>query len=99
MFGQVGFSAFWVEICGLAKDGEEGCETAEPVVVEMVDGAPGRPAMMDGCPEMQRAGFYLRNAADVDLRGVAVRGVQGDWLDADDSVQLTAPVDTNALQQ
>lgn len=54
----------------------------------MVDGAPGRPAMMDGCPEMQRAGFYLRNAADVDLRGVAVRGVQGDWLDADDSVRL-----------
>ena len=69
------------------------------VVVEMVDGAPGRPAMMDGCPEMQRAGFYLRNAADVDLRGVAVRGVQGDWLDADDSVQLTASADTNSLQQ
>ena len=72
---------------GLAEMPVEGVKM-QNVVVEMVDGAPGRPAMMDGCPEMQRAGFYLRNAADVDLRGVAVRGVQGDWLDADDSVRL-----------
>ena len=32
MFGQVGISAVWVEICGLAKDGEKGYETVEPVV-------------------------------------------------------------------
>lgn len=83
---------------GLAEMPVEGVKM-QNVVVEMVDGAPGRPAMMDGCPEMQRAGFYLRNAADVDLRGVAVRGVQGDWLDADDSVQLTASADANSLQQ
>ena len=83
---------------GLAEMPVEGVKM-QNVVVEMVDGAPGRPAMMDGCPEMQRAGFYLRNAADVDLRGVAVRGVQGDWLDADDSVQLTASAGTNSLQQ
>ena len=80
---------------GLAEMPVEGVKM-QNVVVEMVDGAPGRPAMMDGCPEMQRAGFYLRNAADVDLRGVAVRGVQGDWLDADDSVQLTASADANS---
>ena len=54
---------------GLAEMPVEGVKM-QNVVVEMVDGAPGRPAMMDGCPEMQRAGFYLRNAADVDLRGV-----------------------------
>jgi len=35
---------------------------------------------------MKGAGFFLRNAKNVDLRGVKVRGVQGQWLDIDDSV-------------
>ena len=60
----------------------------QDVVVEMTDGPSGRPAMMEGCPDMQRAGFFLRNATDVDLRGVRVLGINGDWLDIDDSVQL-----------
>ena len=72
---------------GLAEMPVEGV-TMQDVIVEMVDGPAGRPAMMDGCPEMRRAGFFLRNASNVDLRGVKVRGVQGKWLDADGSVQL-----------
>ncbi len=60
----------------------------QDVVVEMADGPADCPAMMDGCPEMQRAGFFLRNAVNVDLRGVKVRGVDGMWLDADESVIL-----------
>lgn len=73
---------------GLAEMPVEGV-TMQDVVVEMAeDGAPGRPAMMDGCPEMQGAGFFLRNATGVDLRGVKVRGVRGEWLDRDESVIL-----------
>ena len=62
--------------------------TLRDVAVEMADGPSGRPALMDGCPDMQRAGFFLRSAVNVDLRDVKVRGVQGEWLDADDSVKL-----------
>ena len=63
--------------------------TMQDVLVEMVpNGTPGRPAMMDGCPEMQGAGFFLRNAQDVDLRGVKVLNVQGDTLQLDESVVL-----------
>ena len=46
--------------------------------------------MMDDCPKMQGAGFYLLNARGVRLSGVKVLGVQGDTLDADDSVQVEA---------
>jgi len=60
----------------------------QDVVVEMADGPVDTPAMMDGCPRMQRAGFFLRNAVNVDLRGVKVRGVDGEWLDTDESVVL-----------
>jgi len=63
----------------------------QDVVVEMsAEGPAGRPAMMSGCPDMQGAGFFLRNAVGVDLRGVKVRGVQGQWLDIDESVKLEA---------
>lgn len=62
----------------------------QDVVVEMTDGPSGRPAMMDGCPDMSKAGFFLRNAVNVDLRGVKVRGVDGEWLDIDESVRLEA---------
>ena len=72
---------------GLAEMPVEGV-TLRDVAVEMADGPSGRPALMDGCPDMQRAGFFLRNAVNVDLRDVKVRGVQGEWLDADDSVKL-----------
>ncbi len=72
---------------GLAEMPVQGV-TMQDVVVEMTDGPSGRPAMMEGCPDMQRAGFFLRNAVDVDLRGVKVRGVDGEWLDIDGSVKL-----------
>ena len=73
---------------GLAEMPVEGV-TMQDVVVEMTgDGPAGVPAMMDGCPEMKAKGFFLRNAVGVDLRGVKVRGVNGEWLDADESVIL-----------
>ena len=75
---------------GLAEMPVEGV-TFTDVVVEMdPDGVPDYPAMMDDCPKMQGAGFYLRNARGVRLSGVKVLGVQGDTLDADDSVQVEA---------
>ena len=74
---------------GLAEMPVEGV-SMQDVVVEMADGPAGRPAMMSGCPDMQRAGFFLRNAVNVDLRGVKVCGASGDWLDIDDSVTLEA---------
>jgi len=75
---------------GLAEMPVEGV-TMQDVVVEMTqDGPAGHPAMMDGCPQMQGAGFFLRNAVGVDLRGVKVRGVKGEWLDIDESVKLEA---------
>lgn len=73
---------------GLAEMPVEGV-TMQDVVVEMAEnGAPGRPAMMSGLEDMQGAGFFLRNAVGVDLRGVKVRGVKGEWLDIDESVRL-----------
>ncbi len=73
---------------GLAEMPVEGV-TMQDVVVEMTqDGPADRPAAMEGCPEMKGAGFFLRNAKNVDLRGVKVRGVQGQWLDIDNSVEL-----------
>ncbi len=59
--------------------------------VEMADGPAGRPATMEGCPEMQKADFFLRNAVNVDLTGVKVHGTDA-WLDADDSVRLDVPL-------
>ncbi|MBQ7850532.1 MAG: glycoside hydrolase family 28 protein [Clostridia bacterium] len=73
---------------GLAEMPVEGV-SMQDVVVEMAEnGRPGRPAMMSGLNDMQGAGFFLRNAVGVDLRGVKVRGVKGDWLDIDGSVRL-----------
>ena len=73
---------------GLAEMPVEGV-SMQDVVVEMAEnGKPGRPAMMSGLDDMQGAGFFLRNAVNVDLRGVKVRGVKGEWLDIDDSVKL-----------
>ena len=73
---------------GLAEMPVEGV-SMQDVVVEMAEnGKPGRPAMMSGLEDMQGAGFFLRNAVGVDLRGVKVRGVRGEWLDIDDSVKL-----------
>lgn len=75
---------------GLAEMPVEGV-SMQDVVVEMAEnGKPGRPAMMSGLDDMQGAGFFLRNAVGVDLRGVKVRGAKGEWLDIDESVKLEA---------
>jgi len=75
---------------GLAEMPVEGVSMQDVVVEMSAEGPAGRPAMMSGCPDMQGAGFFLRNAVGVDLRGVKVRGVQGQWLDIDESVKLEA---------
>ena len=62
--------------------------TMKDVVVEMGDGYVEEAGMMANSPDLRRAGIYMRNAVDVDLRGVEVHGVVGDWLVADDSVKL-----------
>ena len=62
----------------------------QDVVVEMGEGYIEDPAMMGNCPDLKKAGFFLRNAVDVDLRGVRVKGVEGDWLLVDDTVKLEA---------
>ena len=63
--------------------------TLQDVVVEMTDEGPAdTPAMMNDCPMMLGEGFFLRNAVNVDLRGVKVKGVKGEWLRVDESVQL-----------
>ncbi len=73
---------------GLAEMPVEGV-TMRDIVVEMTqDGPAGTPAMMDGCPRMQGAGFFLRNAVGVSLRDVKVLGVHGDVLDIDESVRM-----------
>ena len=73
---------------GLSEMPVEGVSMNDVVVEMDPDGPSGLPAMMEGCPEMQGAGFFLRNARGVDLRGVKVRGVRGEVIDTDDSVQL-----------
>ena len=60
---------------GLAEMPVEGVSMQDVVVEMAADGKPGRPAMMSGLDDMQGAGFFLRNATGVDLRGVKVRGV------------------------
>ena len=63
--------------------------TLRDVLVEMDPSAKAdRPAMMVGCPDMKGAGFYLRNAVDVDLSGVTVLGAEGPLQDFDESVAL-----------
>jgi len=64
--------------------------TLQDVTVEMGEGYIEEAGMMANPPELKKAGFFLRNAVGVDLRGVKVRGVEGDWLLVDDSVQLEA---------
>lgn len=75
---------FW----GLSEMPIEGV-TMKNVLVEMdSEGADGTPAMMNDCPVMNRRGFFLRNAANVDLSGVRVTGLQGELMDTDESVKL-----------
>lgn len=73
---------------GLAEMPVEGV-TLQNVEIEMAENGPaGQPAMMEGCPEMRGAGFFLRNAVGVRLRNVEVRGVKGERLNVDGSVLM-----------
>ncbi len=59
------------------------------VTVEMAKDAPGgTPAMMDGCPTMRGAGFFLRNARGVAFSGARVLGASGEPFDVDGSVEI-----------
>lgn len=61
--------------------------TLKEINIEMARGAePERPAMMDDCPALAGAGFYLRNARDVLLTDVQLGGLSGEMFDADKSV-------------
>ncbi len=63
--------------------------TLQNMEIEMAENGPaGRPAMMEGCPEMQGAGFFLRNVEGVRMRHVSVHGLTGELLDIDDSVTI-----------
>ena len=62
--------------------------TIQDVVVEMGDGYVEEAGQMANSPDLRRAGFFLRNAVNVDLRGVTVHGVEGEMLLIDDSVKL-----------
>ncbi len=73
---------------GLAEMPVQGV-SMQDIVVEMDGNGPmGHPALMTNCPDMQGAGCFLRNAVDVDLRGVKVLGAKSEWLDIDESVKL-----------
>ena len=82
--GVTGAAAFFY---GLPEMPVEGI-TIQDVVVEMGDGYVEECGMMANSPELVKAGFFLRNARNVDLRGVQVRNLVGDLMLVDDSVQL-----------
>lgn len=75
---------------GLAEMPVQGVSMQDVVVEMSANCKPARPAMMANCPDMDGAGFFLRNASGVDLRGVKVIGAKGQILDIDESVQLEA---------
>jgi polygalacturonase len=62
----------------------------EDVSIEMSGGAdPAAPEMADNLPSMAQAGLYVRNARDLRLRDVRIRGQVGKAFDFDESVTLT----------
>lgn len=73
---------------GLSEQPVEGV-TMRDVRVEMASGAAKcRPAMMDDCPEMSGAGFFLRNVRRACFSNVTVLNGQGEAFDTDSSVEL-----------
>ncbi|MBP5225708.1 MAG: glycoside hydrolase family 28 protein [Lachnospiraceae bacterium] len=73
---------------GLPERPVEGI-TLRDIRVEMTqDGKPDTPAMMDDCPVMKGAGFYMRNAKNVRFENLSVLGLQGELVDKDDSVEV-----------
>lgn len=73
---------------GLPEMPVEGVTLRDVTVIMDPEGKPDRPAMMDGCPEMSRRGFFLRNAKNVDIRGVRVLNADGPAVDSDTGVTV-----------
>lgn len=69
---------------GLPESPVEGVVLRDVIVEMAADGPADTPAMMEDCPVMQSAGFYLRNVKNVNLHDVQVRGIVGTEIDGDD---------------
>ena len=51
--------------------------TLRDINISFTGSAPALPAMMADCPEMSRAGFYLRNTKDVSTGSIRFTGIEG----------------------
>jgi hypothetical protein len=59
------------------------------ISIELAGGSdPAYPEMADNLPRMARAGFFVRNARDLRIRDVFIRGQAGKAFDFDESVTL-----------
>ena len=72
---------------GLPEQYVEGIPLSDVRVEMDPEAEPGTPAMMNDCPKMLRAGFFLRNARGVKL-DAAVTNVDGPLYNVDDSVEM-----------
>lgn len=54
-----------------------------------IDAKSGVPAMMDDCPSMTGAGFYMRNVSELHMERVTAANLSTELLDADYSVSYT----------
>ena len=61
--------------------------TLSNVVIEMGDGYIEDPGMMNDCPKLVKAGFFMRNVKRFASHGVKVMNTMGKMLDADESVK------------
>ena len=61
--------------------------TLSNVVIEMGDGYIEDPGMMNDCPKLVKAGFFMRNVKRFTSHGVKVMNAMGKTLDADESVK------------
>ena len=57
------------------------------VVIEMGDGYIEDPGMMNDCPKLVKAGFFMRNVRRFALSSVKVINAQGEMLDTNESVE------------
>ncbi|MBQ3669716.1 MAG: glycoside hydrolase family 28 protein [Clostridia bacterium] len=64
--------------------------TLSDVVIEMGDGYIEDPGMMNDCPRLVKAGFFMRNVKRFTLNRVKVLNAVGETLDADESAQAEA---------
>jgi polygalacturonase len=70
------------------------------ISIEMTGGAdPATPEMADNFPRMAQAGLYVRNARDLRLRDVRIRGQAGKAFDFDESVIMQSEHVCEAKQE